>query len=80
MILTLNSSLVYIYSIFKLTLKQDLLDLLTDVVLPMKSFWEIKFEVLLLVLECRLLEIKIALLLLLPWESHCDGQVWIEIF
>lgn len=80
MILTLNSSVVYIWNIFELTLKQDLLNLLTDVVLPMKSFWEIKFEVLLLVLECRILEVKIVLLLLLPWESRCDRQVWIEIF
>jgi len=78
LILTLNSS-VYIWCIFKLTLKQDPLNLLTDVVSPVKNFCEIKFEVLLLVLQFRLLEVKVVVLILLVWESH-SGQVRIEVF
>lgn len=63
-----------------MNLKQDPLNLLTDVVSPTKKNCEIEFEVLLVVLEFRLLEIKIVLLRLLPWESRCGGRVWIEIF
>lgn len=63
-----------------MNLKQDPLNLLTDVVSPAKKNCEIEFEVLLVVLEFRLLEIKIVLLRLLPWESRCGGRVWIEIF
>lgn len=47
---------------------------------PVKNFREIKFEVVLLVLEFRLLEVKVVLLLLLVLESHCDGRVWTEVF
>lgn len=63
-----------------MTLKQGPFNLLTDVVSPVKNFCEIKFEVVLLVVEFRLLEVKVVLLLLLVWESRCDGRVWIEMF
>lgn len=63
-----------------LTLKKGPFNLLTDMVSPVKNFREIKFEVVLLVLEFRLLEVKVVLLLLLVLESRCDGRVWTEVF
>lgn len=75
LILTLNSSVAYFRSIFKLTLQQDPFNLFTDVVSHVKNFCEIRFEVLLLALQFRLQEVTIVLKILQGWESHSDRQV-----